>query len=204
MFIACRNENFNFKNLSVKCRSLLSVCHQLPPQMPSVSRRATCLDLELSEFSICDKCLAFSTSTRRRPEGVKPKCLQPWFFNIKPTTTFPKKEKKRIAREELESKGYTFGEELNTTEASTLSRHYFKPALTSEKLKHVNKETVETGQVQAFKNVPNELNVVNPSGNNINACTHLARQIPPPPKKNQPLNSPQIPATHTVVHRSHL
>lgn len=44
------------------------------------------------------------------PGRENPKCLQFWFLKIKPTTTFPKKDKKRRVLEELASKGYNIVE----------------------------------------------------------------------------------------------
>ena len=73
----------------------------------------------------------------------------------------------------MDRKRYTFGEEINKTKASKLSRYCFKPEVVSKKMEDASKQTLETGQMQAFKHAPDDFDR-KPSGTKRNLCAHLA------------------------------
>ena len=138
--------------------------------MHSASRRDNCLTLQLLRDSRCDKCTGFTESTRKHPKGKQPKCLEPWLFKIKPTTKFPRREKKRIVLEELRDKGYAFCEgieKITTTDIPSLI--YATP----KRQKELTSTKILKG-AQAFIIVTDDLKEGRPPGKNLNARTHLA------------------------------
>ena len=89
----------------------------------------------------------------------------------------------------MESLGYTFGEEINTAKASYLSKYYFHPGFDSQKVK-----TMETGRVQAFKNVKNDFD--GKPSQKMPALTLRAKSLHLLKKNKQPSNHETLPSTN--------
>jgi len=143
--------------------------------MPSINRQNNCLALQLSRYSRCDKCNAFAESTRKHPKVKQKKRQEPWLFKIKPTTKYPRLEKKRIVFEELQYKGNAFcagTEKITTTHIPSLI--YATP----KQQKELTSAKILKG-AQAFMIVTYDLKKGRPPGTHLNARTHLASQIPP-------------------------
>ena len=112
----------------------------MPFKMPRITRSDNCLTLGMSDDMRCDICTKWATSTRKHPAGKKPKCLQFWGMKIKPTTTFPKKDKKRRVLEELASKGYNIVEDEKKDETiSSLFKNPTSKAWFSADIQHCSR-----------------------------------------------------------------